>query len=45
MCEMYQNGLTPLLWAALYGYLPMVECLVERGADTEATDSVSDIII
>ena len=30
--------------AAVKGRLPMVEYLVERGADMEAKDSVSDVI-
>ena len=39
---MFQNGNTPLLNAAMYGYLPVVEYLVERGADMEAQDKVID---
>ena len=41
---MYQNGNTPLMWAAWKGHLPAVEYLVERGADMEAKDDVSDVI-
>ena len=44
MCEMYQDGDTPLIWAAMGGRLPMVEYLLERGADTEAKEDVSDVI-
>ena len=41
---MYQHGITPLMWAAMKGHLPVVEYLVERGADMEAKDNeVSDI--
>ena len=46
MCEMYQDGYTPLIYAAEGGHLPVVEYLVERGADMEAKDKyVSDVII
>ena len=45
MCEMYQDGFTPLIWTARNGHLPMVEYLVERGADMEAKGFVSDVII
>ena len=45
MCEMDQYGHTPLLFAAEQGHLEVVEYLVEKGADTEATDRVSDVII
>ena len=41
---MCQNGYTPLLLAAWYGHLAMVEYLLERGADIEAKDKVSDVI-
>ena len=41
---MDQNGYTPLIWAAEHGHLPVVEYLVERGADMEAKDFVSDVI-
>mgnify|MGYP002380366999 CR=1 FL=1 len=43
-CDFYQCGRTPLLHAALSGYLAMLEHLVENGADMEATDEVCDII-
>ena len=33
-----------MIWAAWYGHLPVVEYLVERGADIEARDVVSDAI-
>ena len=39
---MYQDGDTPLLLAAENGHLPLVEYLVEKGADIEAQDQVSD---
>ena len=42
---MYQVGYFPLLHAAENGHLPMVEYLLERGADVEAKDNVSDVII
>jgi ankyrin repeat protein len=38
---MYQYGDTPLIWAARYGYLPMVEYLVERGADVHVLRNVN----
>ena len=41
---MYQHGDTPLTYAAIKGHLPVVEYLVERGADMEARDNVSDVI-
>ena len=41
---MYQDGNTPLIWAVREGHLPVVECLVEKGADIEARDVVSDAI-
>ena len=42
---MYQWGYTPLMRAAWKGHLPVVEYLVERGADMEAKDKlVSDVI-
>ena len=42
---MYQNGNTPLIRAAMNGHLPAVEYLVEKGADMEAKDKVSHVII
>ena len=42
---MYQLGTTPLMKAAMNGQLPVVEYLVERGADIEAKDNVSGVII
>ena len=39
---MRQNGWTPLSIAAGNGHLPVVEYLVERGADIEAIGDVSD---
>ena len=42
---MHQDGTTPLLWAARNGHLPMVEYLVEKGANMEAKDNVSDVVI
>ena len=45
MCEMYQNGWTPLITAAIHGRLPIIEHLAERGADLEANAEVSDAII
>ena len=34
-----------MLYAATRGYLPVVEYLVERGADLEAKDRVCDVVI
>ena len=42
---MYQDGNTPLIWAAREGHLPVVEYLLEKGADMEAKDHVSDVIL
>ena len=39
-----QNGWTPLLCAAREGHFPVVEYLMEKGADVEAKDEVSDVI-
>ena len=39
---MYQNGWTPLLHAAIKGRLPVVEYLLEKGADMEAKDDVNE---
>ena len=41
---LHQHKYTPLMYAAGNGYLPMVEYLVERGADMEAKNIVSDVI-
>ena len=42
---MYQDGSTPLLHAAQKGHLPVVEYLMEKGADMEAKDKyVSGVI-
>ena len=41
---MYQYGWTSLIYAAMCGHLPVVEYLVEKGADMEAKDLVSDVI-
>ena len=43
--ECNQDGSTPLICAAMNGQLPVVEYLVERGADLEAKDNVNDVII
>ena len=40
----YQNGFTPLVNAALHDRFRTVEYLVERGANMEAKDKVSDAI-
>ena len=44
LCEWFQFGFTPLILAAKNGHLPVVEYLVERGADIEAKNNVSDVI-
>ena len=44
MCECYQDGWTPLIFAAMEDHLPVVEYLVEKGADMEAKDYVSGFI-
>ena len=43
VCEMYQNGWTPLICAANNGQLSVVAYLVERGAHLEAKNNVSEI--
>mgnify|MGYP002380850243 CR=1 FL=1 len=42
---MCQNGTNPLMWAAWFGRLSVVEYLLEKGADMEAKDDVSDVIL
>ena len=39
---MCQDGWTPLLYAARYDHLPVVEYLVEKGADPTAQDDVNE---
>ena len=39
---MYQPGYTPLIHAAREGHLPIVEYLLERGADLNAQDNVNE---
>ena len=41
---MDQYGDTPLMYAAMQGHLPVVAYLVEKGADIEAKNKVSDVI-
>ena len=43
--KMHQDGDTPLKVSAVKGHLPVVEYLVEKGADVEVKDQVSGIII
>ena len=38
---MYQYGDTPLIYAAIRGRLPMVEYLLEKGANLNAQDNVN----
>ena len=40
---MHQFGFTPLTCVATYGRLPMVEHLVESGANMEAKDDVTNV--
>ena len=42
---MYQSGYTPLIHAAENGNLPMVEYLVEKGANMEAKNNVNDVML
>ena len=42
---MYQYGNTPLICAAFNGHLAVVEYLLENGANLEAKNTVSDVII
>ena len=41
---MDQSGTTPLMIATMNHRFPMVEYLVEKGADLDAKDKVSDVI-
>ena len=41
VCKWFQWGRTPLMYAAEN---PMVEYLVEKGADIEAKNNVNDVI-
>ena len=41
---MYQLEMTPLTWAARNGHLPLVEYLVEKGADMETKANVWNAI-
>jgi ankyrin repeat protein len=36
-----QDGQTPLYWASRQGHLPIVEFLVERGANVDAATKVA----
>ena len=40
--RMYQIGYTPLMIAVRNGRLPMIEYLLERGADTNTQNNVND---
>ena len=40
----HQIGKPPSTCAAVEGHFPVVEYLVEKGADMEAKDKVSDVI-
>ena len=42
---MNQDGWTPLVWAACSESLPVVEYLLARGANIEATDKVRGVLI
>ena len=39
-----QHGWTAVTAAAVYGHLPVVEYLVDRGADIDAKDDVRAIV-
>ena len=45
ICEMYQWGHASLMWAALFGRLPVVEYLVEKGTDVDTKEHVSNTVI
>ena len=39
---MYQSGSTLLIDAAVHGHLPVIEYLLEKGADPNAQDNVNE---
>ncbi len=40
-----QDGATALVWAAARGHKDIIELLLDRGADLEAQDSVSAVMV
>ena len=45
ICARTQGGAMPLMNAAFNGYIPVVEYLLERGAEMEAKNKVHETII
>ena len=42
---MLQNGKTALIWACVRGHKEVAEMLVKAGADVNAVDKVSEIVL
>ena len=45
LCDHLQNGNTPLYWASENGHLETAKMLIEKGADVNAADKVSHVMI
>ena len=41
LCDVLQNGWTPLMWSADGGHLEVAQELLKHGADSNAKDKVS----
>ena len=41
---LYQYGFTALDWAAVYGHIDVARLLLDKGADVNSRDNVSDMI-